>query len=80
MTDRGHVSRGISTLQAARVAWDRTCAFSLVGRRFPWLAAIFAPWMWAFHLAAVGQQGDQIRSFRGASLSVDDGGLIEQAA
>ena len=74
MTDGHGVSRGISTLQAVRVAWDRACAFSLVGRGFPLLARFIAPWLWPFHLASVGGQGDRIRLLGGTSLAVDDGG------
>lgn len=74
MTDGPEVSRGFSTRQAVRVAWDRACAFSLVGRRFPKAAGFVAPWMWAIHLTAVAGQGDRIRHLPGASLTVDDGG------
>ena len=71
----GHdVARGINTMQAVRVAWDRACAFSLVGRRSPLVARFIAPWLWPFHLASVGGQGDRIRLLGGTSLAVDDGG------
>ena len=71
----GHdVARGINTMQAVRVAWDRACAFSLVGRRSPLAARFIAPWLWPFHLASVGGQGDRIRLLGGTSLAVDDGG------
>lgn len=73
MIDGHDVSRGISTKQALRVAWDRACAFSLVGRRFPLGARVIAPWLWPFHLASVGGQGDRIRFLAGTSLAVDDG-------
>lgn len=74
MTGGVAVSRGITTRQAIRVAWDRACAFSLVGRRFPRAAGLVAPWMWALYLTSIAGQGDRIRLLRGASLSVDDGG------
>lgn len=69
-----HITCGISTRQAIRVAWDRACAFSLLSRRLPMVARFIAPWMWPFHLATVGAQGDRIRVLGGASLVADDGG------
>lgn len=74
MTDRVAVARGFSTRQAVCVAWDRACAFTLVGRRFPKATGFVALWMWAIHLAAVAGQGNRIRLLSGASLTVDDGG------
>lgn len=74
MTEGLTVTRGFSTRQAVRVAWDRACAFTLVGRRFPRLARLVALWMWVIHLTSVAGQGDRVRLLRGASLAVDDGG------
>lgn len=64
--------RGISAGQAARIAWHRARAFSLVSR-VPVLGAVIAPWLWPMHLAVVAGQGDQIRHRNSASMAVSDG-------
>jgi hypothetical protein len=74
MTEEHGVTCGISTREAIRVAWDRACAFSLFSRRLPMVARFIAPWMWPFHLATVGAQGDRIRVLGRASLALHDGG------
>jgi hypothetical protein len=71
--DGRNIKRGVSTVQAVHVAWDRARAFSLVSLRYPVLAGFIAPWLWPVHLAVVGGQGDQIRSLGGASLAACDG-------
>src|SRR6478672_7095257 len=72
MVDGHNIARGVSTVQAGHVAWDRARALSLVSRRYPVLAGLIAPWLWPMHLAVVGGQGDQIRCLGGASLAVSD--------
>src|SRR6185369_11022249 len=72
MVDGHNIARGVSTVQAGHVAWDRARALSLVSRRHPVLAGFIAPWLWPMHLAVVGGQGDWIRAL-GASLAVSDG-------
>ena len=52
--------RGISAGRAARIAWHRARAFSLVSH-VPVLGAVIVPWLWPMHLAVVAGQGDQIR-------------------
>ena len=73
MVDGHNIGRGVSTVQAGHVAWDRARALSLVGSRHPVLAGFIAPWLWPVHVAVVGGQGDRIRALGGASLAVSDG-------
>ena len=73
MVDGHDIARGVSTVRAGHVAWDRARAFSLVGRRHPVLAGFIAPWLWPMHVAVVGGQVDRIRALGGASLAVSDG-------
>ena len=73
MIDGHNIARGVSTVQAGHVAWDRARGLSLVSRHHPLLAGFIAPWLWPMHLLVVGGQGDQIRFLRGASLAVSDG-------
>ena len=73
MIDGRNVARGVGTVLAVRVAWDRARALSLVSRRYPVLAVFVALWLWPMHLAVVGGQGDRIRALGGASLAVSDG-------
>jgi hypothetical protein len=71
----GHnvAGRGITTGRAARIAWHRARAFSMVGR-VPGLGVVIAPWLWPIHLAGVAAQGDQIRHRKTASMALSDGG------
>ena len=72
----GPVGRGVTTGQAARIAWYRARASSLVRRAWggAWgLDVIVATWLWPMHLAIVAGQGDQIRHWKTASMAVSDG-------
>lgn len=68
----GPAASGVSTGQSVGIAWYRARAFAVVGRAWG-VDAVFAPWLWALHLATVGWQGDQIRQLRTASMAVSDG-------
>jgi hypothetical protein len=65
--------RGVTTGRAARIAWYRARAFSLVSR-VRGLGVVIGPWLWPIQLAGVAAQGDQIRYRKTASMAISDGG------
>jgi len=55
MVDGHNIARGVSTVQAGHVAWDRARALSLVSRRHPVLAGSIAPWLWLMAVVAASK-------------------------
>jgi hypothetical protein len=62
----------LTIAQAMRVAWHRARAFNILSR-VPLAGLLLAAWEWPIHLALVAKDGDRIRRWRTASLTVDDG-------